>query len=128
MGSWRRERSANPAITFLILVGHDTNLANISGALGLSWLMDGRRDDTPPGGALVFELWKKRGAEDYSVRTFYTAQTLDQMRNATPLSLGNPPDRVAVFVPGCSRADQSCAWSDFEAAIQAGINPAFTKK
>ena len=130
-GGWRASEAGalgKPGDRVLILVGHDTNLANISGALGLNWLMDGRRDDTPPGGALVFELWKKRGAEEYSVRTFYTAQTLDQMRNATPLSLGNPPDRVAVFVPGCSRADQSCAWSDFKAAIQAGINPAFTKK
>jgi 4-phytase/acid phosphatase len=56
------------------------------------------------------------------------AQTLDQMRNAIPLSLVNPPERVAVFLPGCSRADQSCAWSDFKAAIRAGIDPAFTKE
>jgi 4-phytase/acid phosphatase len=116
-----------PGDRVLILVGHDTNIVNISGALGLSWLIDGRRDDAPPGGALVFELWKKRGHPEYSVRTFYTAQTLDQMRNATPLSLNNPPERVAVFVPGCSQADESCAWSAFKAAIQAGIDPDFTK-
>src|SRR6202044_2434006 len=65
----------------LILIGHDTNLTNISGALGLSWLIDGRRDDTPPGSALVFELWQDRAASQYSVRLFYTAQTLNQMRN-----------------------------------------------
>ncbi len=118
---------SKPDDRLLILVGHDTNLANISGALGLNWLIDGRRDDTPPGGALIFELWKKHGAAEYSVRAFYTAQTLDQMRNAMPLSLNNPPERVAVFVPGCSRADQSCTWSAFKAAIQAGIDPAFVK-
>lgn len=39
-----------PGDRLLILFGHDTNLASISGALGLSWLIDGRRDDTPPGG------------------------------------------------------------------------------
>ncbi len=44
----------------VILVGHDTNLANIAGMLNLNWLIDGRRDDTPPGGALVFELWEQR--------------------------------------------------------------------
>jgi hypothetical protein len=43
-----------PDDRLLILVGHDTNLVNISGALHISWLMDGRLDDTPPGGALVF--------------------------------------------------------------------------
>lgn len=117
----------SPGDRLLILAGHDTNLANIAGALDLSWLIDGRRDDTPPGGALVFELWKARGAGELSVRTFYTAQTLDQMRKATPLSIANPPERVAVFVPGCGRADSSCDWSAFEQAVKAGIDPAFVK-
>jgi 4-phytase / acid phosphatase len=100
-----------PGDRLLILVGHDTNLANIAGALGLSWLIDGRRDDTPPGSALVFELWKRRGTGEYSVRTFYVAQTLDQMRNATPLSIESPPERVPVFVPGCGQADAKL-WPD----------------
>ncbi|MGD0547314.1 MAG: histidine-type phosphatase, partial [Terracidiphilus sp.] len=42
-----------PGDRLLILVGHDTNLSNIAGALGLDWIADGRRNDTPPGGALV---------------------------------------------------------------------------
>jgi 4-phytase / acid phosphatase len=110
-----------PADRLLILVGHDTNLANISGALNLSWLIDGRRDDTPPGGALVFELWQKLGKAEYTVRTFYTSQTLEQMRNTIPLSLTAPPERVPVFVPGCSQADTSCDWSAFEPTIRAAI-------
>lgn len=111
----------------LILVGHDTNIANISGTLGLSWLIDGRRDDTPPGGALVFELWKKLGTGEYFVQTFYVAETLDQMRNATPLSLKAPPERVPVFVPGCGQADGSCNWSAFQQAIRAGYSLDFVK-
>jgi 4-phytase/acid phosphatase len=113
--------------SLLILVGHDTNLTNISGALDLSWLIDGRRDDTPPGGALVFELWQNRGKSEYEVRTFYTAQTLEQMRNATPLSIENPPERVPVFVPGCGRADSSCEWSGFRRAVEVGIDSGFVK-
>lgn len=93
----------------------------------MSWLIDGRRDDAPPGGALVFELWQAHGTGAYSVRTFYTAQTLDQMRTATPLSLANPPERLAVFVPGCSRADCSCEWKTFQQTVRAGINPLFVK-
>lgn len=116
-----------PGDRLLILVGHDTNLANIGGALGLSWLIDGRRDDTPPGGALVFELWKIRDTREYSVRTFYEAQTLDQMRNAASLSAANPPERVPVFVPGCSQADGSCLWSAFVQAMQAGTYPVFVQ-
>ncbi|MGA3372211.1 MAG: histidine-type phosphatase [Terracidiphilus sp.] len=116
-----------PGDRLLILVGHDTNLANIAGALGLNWLIDGRRDDTPPGGALVFELWKRRGAEEYSVRTFYMAQTLEQMRNATPLSLESPPERAPVFVPGCGRTDSSCEWTAFQRTMRDAILPAFAK-
>ena len=115
-----------PSDRLLILVGHDTNLANIAGALDLNWLIDGRRDDTPPGGALIFELWQKPGAE-FFVRAYFTAQTLDQMRNATPLTLAAPPDRVPVFVPGCSRADQSCSWSQFESTVRAAIAPQVAK-
>jgi 4-phytase/acid phosphatase len=116
-----------PGDRLLILAGHDTNLANIGGALGLSWLIDGRRNDTPPGGALVFELWKKSGAAEYSVRTFYAAQTLEQMRNATPLSLTTPPERVPIFVPGYGRADGSCSWESFQQAMQAGTDASFVK-
>jgi 4-phytase/acid phosphatase len=115
----------NSGDRLLILVGHDTNLANISGDLSLSWLIDGRIDDTPPGGALIFELWKRHGTSRYSVRTFYTAQTLDQMRNSTPLTPGNPPDWVRVFLPGCGQADGSCEWDAFQQAVRAGIDSAF---
>jgi 4-phytase/acid phosphatase len=118
---------SKPEDRLLILVGHDTNLATIAGALNLNWLIDGRRDDTPPGGALVFELWKASGKETYSVRTYYMAQTLDQMRNATPLSLQNPPERVPVFVPGCSQTNFSCEWEVFQQAIHAGTDSAFVK-
>jgi 4-phytase/acid phosphatase len=106
----------------LLLVGHDTNLTNIAGALDLSWLIDGRRDDTPPGGALVIELWQSGNRSTYSVRLFYTAQTLNQMRNATPLSLDDAPERVPVFIPGCSRADMSCDWSAFQSLVRQEIS------
>jgi 4-phytase/acid phosphatase len=110
-----------PSDSLLILVGHDTNLANIAGALDLSWLIDGRRDDTPPGGALVFELWQQENPSKYKVRTYFTAQTLDQMRNATPLSAANAPDRVQLFIPGCSKADAACEWSAFQSTVRQAI-------
>ena len=116
-----------PEDRLLILVGHDTNLSNVSGALDLSWLIDGRLDDTPPGGALVFELWKNYGSSTYSVKTFFTAQTLEQMRSAVVLNAANPPERVPVFMPGCSRADMSCSWNKFESALRTGIDSEFVK-
>ena len=73
-----------PEDKVLVLVGHDTNLNHLAGALGLHWMLDGRSDDTPPGSGFVFELWKNPKVKTYSVRTFYIAQTLEQMRNTIP--------------------------------------------
>jgi 4-phytase/acid phosphatase len=105
-----------PGDRLLILVGHDTNIAAVSGALDLDWILDGRRDDTPPGGALIFELWQSQSGA-YSVRVEYAAQTLEQMRNATVLTLSTPPDRVPVFVPGCMNPNLSCAWRTFRTIL-----------
>jgi 4-phytase / acid phosphatase len=116
---------SKPDSRVLFLVGHDTNLSNISGLLNLTWFIDKRRDDTPPGGALVLELWKSRTEEKYSVRVFYTAQTLEQMRASTSLSLENPPERVPVFLPDCSREDYSCTWASFSEMIRQHIAPQY---
>jgi len=113
-----------PGDRVLFLVGHDTNIATVAGMLDLNWILDGRRDDTPPGGALVFELWRAHTGA-YTIRLYYTAQTLDQMRDTRPLTLSDPPDRAPVFVPGCGRADMSCSLDGFAAAVRRAIDPAF---
>lgn len=114
---------ARPSDRVLFLVGHDTNIAGVAGALGLDWIVNGSRGGTPPGGALVFELWRTGASRRYSVRMHYTAQTLDQMRVAKPLTLANPPADVPVFVPGCSRADFSCSLEDFLTVLRASAAP-----
>jgi 4-phytase/acid phosphatase len=105
-----------PSDRALFLIGHDTSLENIAGALHLTWIADGRRDDTPPGSALVFELWKKP-VGDYVVRTYFTSQTLEQMRFSTELGPDNPPIRVPVFIPACSGEDLSCPLARFLAMV-----------
>ena len=118
---------SKPADRVLFLIGHDTNLTSIGGLLGLNWIVDGRRDDTPPGGALVFELWKNRKNDEYRVRTYFTVQTLEQMRSASELTLSNPPQRVPVFLPACSKADFSCGWRDFDRAVHGAIDPRYVR-
>jgi 4-phytase/acid phosphatase len=111
----------------LILVGHDTNISNLAGILGISWLLEGYQpQDTPPGGALVFELWQGANRE-MSVNTYYVAQSLDQMRKAQTLSLDTPPLKSPIFIPACSTADQkmSCSWKAFEDAAHNAIDSSF---
>ncbi len=100
----------------LVISGHDTNLSNLSGMLGLSWQLPGYQpDDTPPGGALIFSLWRdEKGA--FSVRTQYLAQTMSQMHKAVPLTLSSPPAIANVQIPGCETA--SCNWATFQKAAE----------
>jgi 4-phytase/acid phosphatase len=114
-----------PGDRLVILVGHDTNIVTVAGALHIDWVFDGRVDDTPPGGALLFELWRPRNGGKPFVRLEYIAQTLDQMRNSEALTPRNPPAVAPIFIPGCSRQDLSCTWEGFSAAVRASIDPAY---
>ncbi len=114
-----------PGDRVVILVGHDTNIVTAAGALGIDWIEDGCADDTPPGGALVFELWRSRADGKPFVRLEYMAQTLEQMRKAQTLTLANPPAEAPIFVPGCSRQDLSCTWEGFSSAMRQAIDPAY---
>ena len=115
----------SPGDRLVILVGHDTNLVSVAGALDIDWILDGRVDDTPPGGALLFELWRPRDGGKPFVRLEYTAQTLEQMRNAEALTPANPPAVAPIFVPGCGRPDLSCTWEGFSATVRASMDPAY---
>jgi len=119
-----------PGDRVLVLAGHDGNLSNISGTLDLSWLLPGYQiNDTPPGGALFFELWRQPNGE-YQVRTYYTAQTLEQMHNATPLTPENPPAVAPVFLQGCSAAGpgMACGWKAFQRKLETAIDPTMVKQ
>jgi 4-phytase/acid phosphatase len=63
------------------------------------------------------------------VKAYYTAQTLDQMRNLTVLTLQNPPAKATVFIPGCSTGadDFPCDWEAFKQTLTTAIDPTFVK-
>jgi 4-phytase/acid phosphatase len=86
----------------LVLAGHDSNIASVGGLFGMNWWVPGTQmNPMLPGGALVFELWKRGGQDGFYVRTSYVTQTLEQLRDAAQLSLDSPPARAPIFVPGC---------------------------
>ena len=118
-----------PSDRLLIIVGHDTNISNIAGTLGISWLLNGYQpDETPPGGALVFELWQN-GSGDFAVRTYFLAQSLEQMHKMVPISLESPPLKSPIFIPACSRGNgnMSCTWKDFQRTIDNAIDQAYVQ-
>jgi 4-phytase/acid phosphatase len=116
VGALRRAAEAPAsAPKMTLIVGHDDNIANIGGMLGLHWLLPSYlMDQTPPAGALHFELLRENGRGALAVRVSYVAQSLDQMRNATPLSLAHPPERAVAAFERCRIGrDRACPWPRF---------------
>ena len=102
------------AMNAVFIVGHDTNIANVAGVLGAHWALGGGYvpGDTPPGGALAFDLL--RGDDGvYRVRLRFVHQTLAQLRNGTALKDGTVS--TSVFFDGCSGVDCSMPLADFSA-------------
>jgi len=117
-----------PETSVLILSGHDTNLSNLSGMLGLSWHLPGYQpDDTPPGGALIFSLWEQPDSAKHFVQTQYLAQTLEQMRSSTPLTLAAPPAEEDLAIASCesAKANKGCSWDTFVKSLQNAIDNQF---
>ena len=86
-----------------VIVSSDYYVAGLAGLLGAHWLLPGYQPDfCPPGGTLVFELRQVRATGQYLVRVFYTAQTFDQLRNLTSLTLAEPPATMQLLIPGGS--------------------------
>lgn len=114
----------NPGDALLILAGHDTNLSNLSGMLGVTWHLPGYwPNDTPPGGALVFSLWRDSESGESFVRTRYQAPTLEQIRNGDRLSVTSGPAGEELSIPGCG---QRCSWEQFQRTVRDAIDPAST--
>lgn len=92
-----------------LLAGHDTNIADLGGLLGLHWhAASYLPDDVPPGSALGFELLSDRKGHEF-VRAFFRSQTMDQLRNLEPLSSANPPYREYLRIPACGNGKDALA-------------------
>ena len=116
----------HPSTKAIVLIASDVNIGGLAGLLHLDWIVPGYQADyCSPGGALVFELRQSQSTGEYVVRTSYIAQTLDQLRNRTVLTLKTSPAIAPVFIPGCSfhNATFDCPLGKFEALAKQEIDP-----
>jgi len=80
-----------------LIAGHDTNVANLAGVLGLHWHVRGfAADDPAPGGAIVLEVLRGAGLKRF-VRATYRAQALDDIRNGRARTIRQP-----MRIAGCA--------------------------
>lgn len=109
---------------FVAYVGHDTNLWNLAGILNVSWAQPGyQRNQTPPAGALTFEV-RETQDKKLVVYTAYVAQSMEQMRSATPLTKESLPARTPLKLQGCSsdKPGFPCPIEEFAVAVRNAID------
>lgn len=117
----------NPPAKVNILVGHDTNIAELGGLLNLHWSLGGYpADDPPPGGALVFIRAHDPASGAAYIMAFYRVQTMDEIRNLTPLNAQTPPAIERLPIPSCgnSVAPTACTMAAFSKLVTARIKSA----
>jgi len=105
-------------VNVAFLAGHDTQLGALGGLLGAHWAPGGdlAADDMPPGGALIFELYRT-GAGEARVRLKFAAQTLAQLRHSSALVDGAA--LTPVRLPGCDGDDCSVSLAQLAARAHA---------
>jgi 4-phytase/acid phosphatase len=127
-GEPRAGAIGTPADRMVFVIGHDTNIANLGGLLGLSWMLPGTpANPLLPGGALVFELRRHRSDGAWFVRSYYVSQSLEQMRSADPLTLEHPPQVAPIFIPACSgpAPGYEAPYDQFAARLRQVMDPKF---
>jgi len=115
-----------PSTKVVVLIASDINVCGLAGLFHIDWLLPGYQPDfCGPGGALVFELRQSQSTGEHIVRASYIAQTLDQLRNLTPLTLDAPPAIAPVFIPNCSadNATFDCPLGRFVVQAEHAIDP-----
>jgi 4-phytase/acid phosphatase len=116
---------ASPQTKAVILIASDINITALAALLHLDWILPGYQENfCALGGALVFELRQSQHTGEYIVRASYVAQTLDQLRDRTVLSLNAPPSIAPIFIPGCSGAlgKFDCSLAGFVRVTDAAID------
>jgi 4-phytase/acid phosphatase len=119
----------DPQSQVLVIISSDYYLSGLAGLLDVHWSLPGYQPDfCPPGGALVFELRQVKATGQYLVRVFYTAQTFDQLRNLTPLTLAEPPATMQLLIPGgSSTTNLDVNFITFSNLMNAAIGPEYVQ-
>lgn len=119
-----------PSTKVIVLIASDVNVTGLAGLFHLDWTLPGYQPNyCAPGGALVFALRQSQSSGEFIIRASYIAQTLDQLRNQTALTLATPPASAPLFIPGCSMSNATfdCPLATFVRIAQNVIEPGFRR-
>lgn len=96
--------NAPPDTRWLLYVAHDVNIAYLRTLLGFSWQQgDYPRGTVQPAGSLVFERWKETQSGKRFIRILFQGQSLDQIRQLSPIDAHQPLLVTELTFKGCEK-------------------------
>jgi 4-phytase / acid phosphatase len=99
----------SPTDEIIVLTASNTNIVGLAALWHLDWVAKGYQPNVAAlGGALVFELRQSKSTGEYLVRAAYITQTMDQLRNLTPLALAADSAPAAATRRPCPAGDGGC--------------------
>ena len=118
---------APPDVPLMLLVAHDTNISYLRTMLGFSWKLGDYIDNNiPPVGTLQFERYKEVKTGAYFLRIAFEAQSMDQIRDLTPLrGTAKPLSSDFKSANDCraTRVGLLCPLKDAIATVDHNIDP-----
>lgn len=112
-----QSQDAPPDVRWLLFVASDINLSYLRTLLHFSWQQgDYPRGNLPPGGSLVFERWRDNLGKRF-LRVYFQSQSLDQLRQLTPISASDPLLTTEWHPDGCQRTEVGTL-CPYDAALQ----------
>lgn len=98
------QQDAPPETRWLLYVAHDVNIAYLRTLLNFSWQQgDYPRGTVQPAGSLVFERWKEMQSGKRFIRILFQGQSLDQIRQLSPINAHQPLLVTELTFKGCEK-------------------------
>ncbi|NUF27640.1 histidine-type phosphatase [Gilliamella sp. ESL0254] len=99
-----------------LLVGHDSTIASLLGALNFeSYQLPNQFETTPIGGKLALQRFQHSSTGEYFFKAEYIYQSFEQLYNGQVLDANNPPEHFQLKLKDAPlNSDGFYTWKDFE--------------
>ncbi|MCX8649226.1 histidine-type phosphatase [Gilliamella sp. B2776] len=98
-----------------LLVGHDSTIAALLGALDFApYQLPNQCENTPIGGMVIFQRYRHISSGDYFFRAEYVYQSFEQLYTGQPIDIHNPPQHYQLKLENAYiNSDGYYNWADF---------------
>ena len=103
-----------------LLVGHDSTIAALLGALDFAeYQLPNQCENTPIGGMVILQRYRNKASEEYLFKAEYVYQSFEQLYTAQPLDINHPPQHYQLQLKNAvANSDGFYQWQDFETRLK----------